>query len=351
MYDHSYSDVVIAKKNEEEERHELPENVTAEPRNEEEAHLDKFKNDPAMIRTYLRVSDDYGEMLGDKELEAEVIEFCKQYNAVNPKGIKEPEAALQQLVDLSNRYVKRVNNAENISIGISTKYRIREGMLFNIQKMIVKKVLKRKWVEWFNENYDSSLLRSLQDYMRLARIPGVIKYAVFGKEQLLEINRQIDKPEGDDPIGDFLANKGIEFDPEAEFDLTELKIQNDIAITREKLDREGLEEVADDKVEALARNRIYLTRGHLRNIKLVKETNGDLVGYVDRIIANGGKTEPVLTAEIKAERFKKIVDRFLDQTDTALTDDHYLAEVNAETIQRVKDKIRLLEQKLSSLAN
>ena len=48
---------------------------------------------------------------------------------------------------------------------------------------------------------------------------------------------------------------------------------------------------------------------------------------------------------------KKIVDRFLDQTDTALTDDHYLAEVNAETIQRVKDKIRLLEQKLSSLAN
>ena len=55
--------------------------------------------------------------------------------------------------------------------------------------------------------------------------------------------------------------------------------------------------------------------------------------------------------DIKAERFKKIVDRFLDQADTALTDDHYLAEVNAETIQRIKDKIRLLEQKLSSLAN
>jgi hypothetical protein len=271
--------------------------------------------------------------------------------AVKPKGIKEPEAVLQQLIDLSNRYVRRVNNAENISIGIITKYRIREGMLFNIQKMIVKKVLKRKWVEWFNENYDSSLLRSVQDYMRLAKIPGVIKYAVFGKEQLLEVLRQIGEPEGDDPIGEFLANKGIDYDPEAEVDVAELKIQTDIAITREKLDSEELEEVADDKVEALVRNGIHLSRGHLKNIKLVKETNGDLAEYVDKIIAYDGKPEPVLTPEIKADRFKKIVDRFLDQTDTALTDDHYLAEVNAETIQRIKDKIRLLEQKISSLAS
>ena len=57
--------------------------------------MDAFKKDQAMIRTYLTVSDDYGEMLGDVGLKAEVIECCKQYNAVNPKGIKEPEAALQ----------------------------------------------------------------------------------------------------------------------------------------------------------------------------------------------------------------------------------------------------------------
>jgi len=109
--------------------------------------------------------------------------------------------------------------------------------------------------------------------------------------------------------------------------------------------------VADDKVEALVRNGIHLSRGHLSNIKLVQETNGDLAGYVDRIIATNGKAEPVLTADRKAERFKKTVDRFLNQADTALEDTHYLAEVNAEIIQRIKDKIRQLEQKLSSLAN
>jgi hypothetical protein len=351
MYQDDFNTAVVEEQKDIDESYELPENVTAEPRNEEEAHLDKFKNDQAVIRTYLKVSDDYGELLGDKDLETEVIECCKQYIDVKPKDIEEPETKLQQLVDLSNRYVRRVNNAENISIGINTKYRIREGMLFNIQKMIVKKVLKRKWKEWFNENYDSSLLRSVQDYMRLARIPGVIKYAVFGKEQLLEIDRQIDNPEGEDPIGDFLANKGIEFDPEAEVDVGELKIQTDIAINREKLDSAGLEEVADDKVEALARKGIHLTKGHLRNLSLTKDTIGDLPGYIDRIIEADGKAEPILTAEIKAERYKKTVERFLDETDTALTDDHYLAEVNAEIIQRIKEKIRQLEQKLSSPAN
>jgi len=351
MSKNSYSETMIAKQYDATESHTLPEDVTDEPRNDEEMHLKNIKHDPALIRTYLKVSDDYGELLGDKDLEAEVIECCKQYMTVKPRGIKEPEAVLQQLIDLSNRYVRRVNNAEKISIGISAKYRIREGMLFNIQKMIVKKVLKLKWSEWFNENYEKSLLRSVQDYMRLAKIPGAIKYAVFGKEQLLEILRQIGKPEGDDPIGEFLANKGIEYDPETEVDVAELKIRTDIAITREKLDTEGLEEVADNKVEALVRDGIHLSRAHLKNIKLVKETNGDLAGYVDKIIATGGKPEPVLTAEIKAERFKKIVDRFLDQTNTALEDDHYLTEVNAETIRRIKDKIWLLEQKLSSLAN
>jgi hypothetical protein len=351
MNENSFSETMVAKQHDATESHALPENVTAEPRNEEEAHLDKFGKDPEMIRTYLKVSDDYGELLGDKDLETEVIDCCKQYIDVKPKDIEEPETKLQQLVDLSNRYVRRVNNAENISIGINTKYRIREGMLFNIQKMIVRKVLKLKWGEWFNENYEKSLLRSVQDYMRLAKIPGVIKYAVFGKEQLLEIDRQIDNPEGDDPIGDFLASKGIEFDPEAEIDVAELKVKTDIAITREKLDNAELEEVADDKVEALAKKGIHLTKGHLRNLSLTKDTSGDLPGYIDRIIESDGKPEPVLTADIKAERYKKTVQRFLDETDTALSDDLYLAEVNAEIIQRIKEKIRQLEQKLSSPAN
>jgi len=109
--------------------------------------------------------------------------------------------------------------------------------------------------------------------------------------------------------------------------------------------------VTDDKVEALAKKGIHLTKGHLRNLSLTKDANGDLPGYIDRIIESDGKPESVLTPEIKAERYKKTVERFLDETDTALEDDHYLAELNAEIIQRIKERIRQLEQKLSSPAN
>ena len=122
MKDQDFSKPVDNETDENKIDSELQEGVVDEPRNDEEMHLKNIKHDPALIRTYLKVSDDYGDLLGDKDLETEVIECCKQYMTVKPKGIKEPEAVLQQLVDLSNRYVRRVNNAENISIGISTKY-------------------------------------------------------------------------------------------------------------------------------------------------------------------------------------------------------------------------------------
>jgi hypothetical protein len=329
----------------------LPENVTEAPQDEEHMDLSQVKKYSKWVKTYLNVSDDEGYLLGDIELEEFVKKTCGELNALNIKKVENPEEFLQQIKSLSIRYSTGINGTENFSIGTITKYRIRLGMLFNFQKILVKKGLDRNWTEWFAENYDKSQFRSIQDYMRIAAIPNAIRYAVFGKERLNQILKQIGKPTGDDPIGQFLQDNGVEFAPEAEPDYAELKIVTDIAIARQKLNSGGLEEVSDDKVEALSRNGIHLTRGHLRNIKLMQDTNGDLPGYVDRIIATDGKAEPVLTAEIKAERFKKTVDRFLDQADTALTDDHYLAEVNAETIQRIKDKVRLLEQKLSSLAN
>jgi uncharacterized protein YaaR (DUF327 family) len=224
-------------------------------------------------------------------------------------------------------------------------------MLFNSQKTLVKEKLGRNWTVWFAENYDKSLLRSAQDYMRIAEIPNAICYAVFGKERLLHILRQIGQPVGKDPIEAFLEAHGIEFNSYAETDYQELKVATDIAITRQKLNSEGLEEVADDKVETLVRNGIELTTLRLGQIKLVKETVGNLPDYIDRLIATGGKVEPIQTPETKAKNFKKTVDRFLDQATNALTDDQYLGEFNIELCRQLIEKIQRLEQKLTSTAN
>ena len=117
------------------------------------------------------------------------------------------------------------------------------GMLFNFQKTLVKKKLDRNWTEWFAENYDKSLLRSAQSYMKIAEIPNVIRFAVFGIERISQIGRRIEKPYGEDPIGHFLQENRIEFDSYAETDYQELKITTDIAIARQKLNNEDLEEV------------------------------------------------------------------------------------------------------------
>ena len=342
---------VMTEVGQEEENNSLPENVTVEPQDQEHMDLSQVKGYHNWVQTYLNVSDDEGHLLGDIELEKSVKKTCAEWNAWNITEVENPEELLQQIKSLSISYSTGINVAENISIGTVTKYRIRLGMLFNFQKTLVKEKLDRNWTVWFAENYAKSLLRSIQDYMRIAEVPNAIRFAVFGKERLIQILRQIGKPTGDDPIGQFLEVIGIEFNPDAETDYQELKIATDIAITRQKLNSEGLEEVADDKVEALVRNRIDLSAHHLGQMKLVKETRGDLPGHIDRLIFSNGKVEPIQTPETKAKSFKKTLDRFLDQAVTALGDDQYLGEVDIELCQQLLEKVQQLEQKLTSSTN
>lgn len=346
-----YSQEVNSGNDKKEQDNSLPKGVTKKPRNDEEMDLGTIKNNPAQIKAYLPVSDDAGEMLGDTILEKEVVDFCRLLKSLKPEELKsmdDPEVFLQQLKDLSVRYVKRINTAENISIGTATKYRIREGILFNLQKQIVKKVLGKNWTGWFRDNYDRSLFRSVQDYMRLARVPKVISYAWLGKEQLLQILRRIGKFEGDDPIGEFLADNGVDFNPEAEFDIGELKIKTDIAINKQKLVEEGLDAIPVEKVEAFVQNGNEILSKHIRELKLVRDTNGDLGGYMDRIIATDGKIEPVMTPDRKAESYKKVIDRFLKATDTAFVDGEYLGQIDADIFATLKQKVLELEQKISN---
>jgi len=329
----------------------LPPNVTEEPQNKEHMDLREVKDYQKWLSAYLSVSDDKGEFLGDVDLETEVKKLCEDLDEEDLGLEEDPEMWVDKIKDLTIRYSTQTNFVENISIGAITKYRIRQGILFNFQKYLVKERLDKKWTVWFTANYDKSLFRSVRDYMKLAKYPNIVCYAVFGKERLLQITRQIGETTGDDPIKAFLAGCGIEFDSYAETDHQELKTATDIAITRKKLDSEGLEEVADDKVEALVRKGIDLTTARLGQMKLVKETSGVLSDHIDKLILTGGKVEPIQTPQTKAESFKKTVDRFLDQAATALTDDHYLGEFNAKLCRQIVEKIQQLEQKLASMAN
>ena len=171
---------------------------------------------------YRLVSDDEGQLLGDQQLERRVRDLCEKLEKVNLNRAEGPELLVEKIKVLAIRYTKKLNTAENISFGILTKYHIRQGLFFLLLKILVKERLGLNWVKWFSDNFDKQHLRSAEVYMQIAQVQNSIRYAVFGKERLLQIIRQIDKKNlnKEDPIGDFLRKNKIDFDPKLETEFT-----------------------------------------------------------------------------------------------------------------------------------
>jgi len=329
---------------------QLPENVTEKPRSKEEMNLKPIKKSPKAVRAYLQVSDDQGELLGSKIMERKIKQFCDQYENVKASEIKNLEEVIQEVKDLATLYTLQINTVENSINGTITKYRIRQGMLFIIMKKLVKKN-KGNWIEWFKTNFDGREFRSVQDYMKLARTPGIIRYAFLGKERLLQILRQLtDEDKGqEDPVGAFLGRNVIDFNPEEELDAHELRVETDVAINYQKLLDEGITEIPKELIDVLVRNGKDLEAKHIINIKAAKEVDQDhLVEYMKEIIAGDGRVEPVMTPDRKAEGFKKTANRFLKAIENALEDGDYLGQFDQESFNGLKEKVLELEQRVST---
>jgi len=327
---------------------DLPPDVTEEPQEAEHMDLRKVKSYKKWLRAYLDVSDDKGHFLRDESIEKEVKRLCDRLDGLDPDKEKNIDVLIEHIKDALVRYASTVNYSENISIGIITKYRIRQAMLLIHQKKLVTKYLKKNWVEWFNANYEPSLLRSYQDYMRIAGVKNAIKYAVFGKERLLGIIRQLADTDGEDPIGDFLANNGVDFTTEVEIDPAEIRVKADIAVNHQKLVGEDLSEIPLEKVKAFVESGNTINGKHVRELKLVKKAGGDLSSYMDGLVANGGKVEPVMTPERKAATYKNALVSFLDKTKTAINDQDYIGDVDLDLCKELKGHIEELERKISS---
>ena len=325
----------------------LPPGVTPEPQDPEHMDLTKVTEHKEWVYAYIKVSDDEGHLLNDLPLETEVKALCAELDEIDLDLEEDPDFWVRKIKDVTTRYASQINFAESISTGSVTKYRIRMGMLLIRLKYLVKKKRKQSWVQWFKENYDQRHFRSVQDYMGIAEIPNVIRYAVFGKERLLEIIRQLGDKSGADPIGDFLSKNGIDFNPETELDPVELRIKTDVAIGMRKLAKERLGEVSISKVEALVRAGMEIETKHIMDLKAIKKIRGDLKSRMDQIIAAGGKVETVVTPEGKAKSFRKTVDKFISLSVDALLDGAYLREVDLVLWRQLKAKIEELEPKVS----
>jgi hypothetical protein len=317
--------------------------VTVEPQHEEHMHLDLIAHSPAIVDVYLPVSDDEGHLLGDMKMETRVKSFCDRYR--DPSTVSEPDKVIEEAKILATEYTLTINKVENRLSGTITKYRIRQGTLFNIMKELVRKS-KPNWMEWFKANFDPREFRSVQDYMKLARIKNIIRYAVFGKERLMHMTRQLsdEQLKLDDPIGAFLKVNKIKYNPKEETDNRELRIEADVAINHQKLLKEGITEISKKLVAALVRNGRELEKTHIEELKRAKEhPDHDVVKYMKGIIDSDGKPVPIMTPDRKAEGFKKTAERFLKAVDNAFEDREYIQQLDREMYNRLKQKVLDLE--------
>ena len=311
----------------------LPEGVTEPPRNEEEMHIGLIRDNPNLIRTYLQVSDDKGELFKDDELDQRKKDFCER--CANPEeiGAQDFDKLIEEGKDIGSQLVRKVNMLENGMAGIFTKRRIEDAEFFIGLKKLVTTKYGPIWKAWYKINFQGSEFRSVQDYMSLAYIPGIKRYSVFGKERLLGVKRQMSDADkaAADPVGAFIKRNGIDFNPQIQTDAKALNVETDIAINHQRCITAGLD-IPKESIEALVRLGKEVEPKDIKELQIRKDAGQDIVEEFKKMVASGGKLPPLQTPKRKAEGFTKSTVQFIKKVESAILDHEYLGEFKADLI-------------------
>lgn len=324
---------------------QFAEGVNEEPRNEEEMHLKYIKHSPSLVDVYLAVSDDDGQLMDDRELEGSVASFIEAYKAIKVGDVPDAEAVVKELQALYQTYSTKINRADSISEGVITKYRIRQGMLLNIEQKLLRKKGKQ-WIAHFNTTYGDKGLRSAQDYMALGRTPNIIRYAVYGKERLMEILRAIKELDIDteDPIASFLDHYSIPFnteDPDSDEKLVQLKWQIDSAVALTKIQKAEIKKdlvlgLNPDLIKKIVELGIKVENGLIKDLFIIKKANGDVNSHLEDLYLNGGKGEEVLGQIKSVTGLPKLAAGLKDTVKCILENVDLAERIDSDTVKELE---------------
>jgi len=222
-------------------------------------------------------------------------------------------------------------------------------MVFNIEKAIVRK-LNLNWVEWFHENHKMMSLRSAQDYMALAKIPNIIRYAFCGKERLMEIIRVIKDSKAEDPVGDYLRDHGVIFDPASDDRETATQLKNEIDTVIAMIRISSVEQkqevelaVNADIVRKLIGLGTEINNQFIRDLIIIKQNGGDPNQYLKHRYIDGGAEEPVIDATKKLTSIPKLVASFKSAVDYIREHTHLVSQIRLEQIEDFERQITELK--------
>lgn len=288
----------------------LPEGVSLKRKDNEHMDLSIVMDPVSISKVYLPVSDDAGDLLGDKELEKEAIECIDRNKNIDLTKVENLDALIVEVMNVSIRYTGRINLTDSILSGTISKCRIRQGMLCNILKpLVIKNGLY--WIPWFNKHFNPKTLRSVEVYMSIAAIPNVIRYSFLDLERLNEIQRAIKGYAATDvdPIGTFLKENKIPIDFESDDAIEDFKIDIDVAITNKKIKKSAKAQGVELNVDLKLLRKI-MAKGKNANIGdmvIVAQSGGDVNKHLKDWYRNNGKKSSAVESVKTVKGFVKLV--------------------------------------------
>jgi hypothetical protein len=329
-----------------------PPNFTRSPQDDEHMDLHDWPDVVKFARVYRFVSDDLGEILRNVAIEEKVKAITSQRENINSHEIAEKKPFLKQLTLLAREYADAVNLSEAISLGIITKYRIRLGHLFNMQKKLMP---QKEWEDFYYQNFDPDQYQAMQNWIKMAAVPNSIRYAALGEARLLEIIRAIKNhpSETDDPIGDFMKKNQLYINLNNAGSFKDVEIDIDVIIAKQKIDEAAaLNQVnihIDTKLlRKLIRKRKKIDAGLIKTLLVIQKSAGDPnqllrdfyeTGQLSPITLPSGKTVPGVSKLIShIQTINDYVKKNQDQIDKISSKDIEVMETQIAKLKAMKGK-------------
>jgi len=215
------------------------------------------------------------------------------------------------------------------------------GVLLKLKDLVKKSGLV--WGAWAEINLPFIKKRTRERMMNLARRKDCHRYMILGSERLDVLCSATKGLEGDDPIGAFMLNHGIQFDPTQEFDLDEFKTSVDVALNKDRLLKNGIE-VDIEKIKALTVTGRSLDQSLIQKMKDIKESGGDLNIYLDKIAMTGGGDSDEVDGK-RLQDFNTLSNRLILTIDYLIKDhEDEIDKLDKETFVKLVKQLAKLQK-------
>jgi len=214
---------------------ELAPNVTMDPQTKEQLDLNLMEDPVAVSIISVPTDDDEGEFLEDPEAVKALREFIDENKSKDVEALKDAEL-LKIGTEIASSFNKKISLKEALTLAALTKNSILYGMSLIILKDCIK-ATGQNWIYYYKNHFIPSTYSSAIKYMKLARIPNIIRYSFLGLERLEKIHTAI-KEDYDmadsDPYGEFFNDSSILIDFH-DCDLENFKYDIDAAVANTRI--------------------------------------------------------------------------------------------------------------------